>query len=164
MSSILRASVYSIGFAFLLSVSTVSHADTVAGTSELSVYGTATHQSGDTFAFVNIDYGRFFTDQLRGIFGISVFGSTFGDGSINTGARAGFAYDFRPQGNTAYVGATAFVADVSEANDTLFGYVFLGYRHWVGENAAFFYQAGYERNFEFDFDRVRAEFGLTLFF
>jgi len=172
------------GGIFALVASTVSHADTTRGTSELSLYGNIFSGSGFTFATANIDYGYYFTDQVRGIFGASAFGSTGGDDSIVFGARSGLVYDFRPQGNTAYIGGVVNVFDVSEASDTAAGYVYLGYRQWLGENAALFYQAGYSYtfrspgglngDFDADFDVggltggnrgiALAEFGLTIFF
>lgn len=148
----------------LIMVFTASHAETTRGSSELSLYGNVFHTSDFTLASANIDYGYYFTNQVRGIFGASAFGSTEGSDSINFGARTGLVYDFKPQGNTVYLGAVVNVFDVSEASDTAAGYVFLGYRQWIGESAAVFYQGGYARPFRGGGDVILGEFGLTIFF
>jgi len=164
MSTISKTLLCIVGGMFLVMASTTSQADTVAGSSELSLYGNATHSSGDTVATAALDYGYYFTDQIRGIFGVSAFGTSAGSDSINIGARAGVVYDFRAQGDTAYIGGQVRAFDVSDARDTSVGYVYVGYRSWIGENSAFFIQGGYARNLRGSGDAAIGEFGLTFFF
>lgn len=63
-----------------------------------------------------------------------------------------------------YLGAVANVLDFSDTSDTSYGYVYLGYRNYIGENTAFFAQGGYARTFRGSADAGIGEFGLTFFF
>jgi hypothetical protein len=136
------------------------------GSSELELSGNFTAADDFTTVFANVNYGYFFSSQFRWNVGLSAFGTDIdgGDSNINVGARTGVAYHFNDTGDTAYVSGNYYVQDVDMLSETQSVEALIGYRTYISDSTALFYEAGYRHLIDASEGAVVGNFGITFLF
>ena len=139
-------------------------AEPTSGSSELELFGNYFNFDGNNFVNINVAYGYYFNSQTRMTVGLNASGNDLGDSDITLGSRAGVAYHFKPTGNTGYVSGNWFVGDLEEISDTQAVDTFLGYRSYLSENTALFYELGYRYFLDPEEGAVVGNIGITVLF
>jgi hypothetical protein len=149
----------------LLLLSGSALAEPSSGSSEIEVFGNYVNRDGDSSLIANVAYGYYFNSQVRWTVGLSAFGSEFGgDSDIKFGGETGVTYHFSATGNTGYISGNLYLNDVEEASDTSAIEALLGYRSYLNETTALFYEVGYRSYFEDIDDEILANIGIAFLF
>lgn len=137
------------------------------GASELGVYGNFSTSSDYTFVNANFTYGKFMSSKLLWNFGLGIFGiDTDAGDSTSANALTGVTYHLNDTGSTSYFKGNVNILDLENAGDTSSIEGFWGYKNYLNERTALFYEVGYRAYLESNFrdDEVVGNIGITFLF
>ena len=138
------------------------------GDAEISFSGFLTSTEGVTVAFGDLRLGFFASSNLLVSIGGGVSGtSTDYEDNISFSGSGGLQYNFSASGNTMYFKAQAYIPDLEEAGDLLYGQGLIGYRSYISDSVAIDTEAGFGSLLTGDGDdsgMFIAKVGFTVFF
>jgi hypothetical protein len=141
-------------------------AQTSAGLTELGFlagYFQSTESGSDGTLFANLRIGKFFTDGFQVGFGVQAAGTT-DDLNTSTSGEVFATYHFSPEQTNSWYGRIGYFASFEDFGSG-YGDLGIGFKSFLGENVAFFWEASYGEPIDSDVGDgiARSLAGISLF-
>lgn len=114
----------------------------------LAGYFQSTESESDGTLLANLRIGRFFTDGFEAGFGVSAAGTT-DDLSASSTGEAFLVYHFSPANTTSWYTRLGYFASFEDFG-TGYADLGLGFKSFIRENVAFFWEAAYGQPIQSD--------------
>ncbi|HSL83706.1 MAG TPA: hypothetical protein VLF66_13105 [Thermoanaerobaculia bacterium] len=157
-----------IGIVLASGLATAAQAQTQGGEQELgflATYFKPTKGGGDGFLVANARYGLFVTPAVQVGGGVGI-GGPVDDLDNSLSVELFGAYYFSPESTNTFYARAGLFRQFTERDDFDFADAAFGYKSYLNERAAFFWEGGYGFAISSDVDGgvVRSVAGLTFLF